>query len=356
MKIEMKQSAVILGLALSAHLAALPISWAGTKDGGGGTVIFPAASQDRPMLLDLYLAQPNFRDTYRFQASPFKRTSNIEHFKMDQFDIRLEPAYALVQDRLAVWNSSSPALIKALQETLQHTFYRFTFRNLGLIHEYSAPSSVPETSLKTAVFYHPQIGAVFSAPIVNQMGDASQAGLIIHEALRQIQMAYGESGMSNQLLQEVTAQIVLSEPGAGETLDVQGKYGSYTDSLMARYHPEARAQAFCAQARESAATHPEVPVLGEVAAQFCPDGNPVSSLSTTQGWRQAFELLDDAHDSIFGSTSQAPRGSAGRAAFTNLISTALANSLQSIAQAMEEGTPDLYQISTTIGLLLNRAQ
>ena len=101
-------------------------------------------------------------------------------------------------------------------------------------------------------------------------------------------------------------------------------------------------EAFCVQAEGSATAHPEVLVLGELAAQFCPGGNPVSSLNTTLGWRQAFELLDNAHDSIFDASSRAPRGSEGRTAFTNLLSTALANFLEAEAQAMANGeVPDL---------------
>jgi len=202
-------------------------------DSGGGTSVTVARGQ-RPVLLDLYLRDPAFTDTSTFSSRPRGCGGTANRLGYGRFDIHNEPAFVLVKRRLALWKSSSPALIESIEQTIEHTFYLFVLGNLPLIERFHLPEGFDrrQVRLETIVLYDKSYGAIFSDRLYSRLGDRSKAGLIIHEALRQIQIAYDDR-MSEKSLQEATARILMDQPQSGETLDDPARYGDYLKDLIA---------------------------------------------------------------------------------------------------------------------------
>ena len=324
---------------------------AGGADGGGTTAIFPQGETSPPILLEAFLARHDFIDPEVRRSRQFTHSRWITQHGIDSFNPQDEPGFLLAQQRLSVWESSSPITVKALRTTLSHTLYWFTYWDLGLLPEYEAPASIPAGTLKTAVFYSPAVGAVFSANIYPRLGLTSQAGTFIHEALRQIQLAYGD-GMSNRSLQKVTAKVLLSDPQPGETLDDPSLYGRWLGAwINASGSGSVRQQQdLCLELRSfvlsnaSSLIEPDRSVLRGIENQACSSG------TLSAGSRhEIYVALLDQEVNLLG--SQSPLSQMDKTLFATLVSMAWNLSSESVIDALSANDPLIHEIGASAQIL-----
>ncbi|NUM88667.1 MAG: hypothetical protein HUU37_05645, partial [Bdellovibrionales bacterium] len=210
--------AIFAGVALS---LAPQGSRAGANSSGGGN-IFVKQPGSSPVLLDLVVWQPDFVDDFTGSSGRSLRLVTFRSFENTEIArVRLtdQPAYWLLQEKLNLWKSASPIVISAIEDALSSMEF-YALRS-GLKHQrgFSVPPVLreryPQGVLVTAAAYGTNInGAVISAPVWDSLGVFSQAGLIVHEALRDIQLGAVDE-MPDEILQETAARIILDVPHRG---------------------------------------------------------------------------------------------------------------------------------------------
>jgi hypothetical protein len=163
----------------------------------------------------------------RIQATPFAMTVGYDRVKA-----RSLPAYLTVSQRLDAWKASSPVVVQLIRTALDGMDWVFTPYRQEICHLETIPGRFGRDTLYSAVVYNERFGARMSLPVVNQMGHTSLSGLLVHEALRHVSIAY-QDGLSDETLRRVTAKILLSNPGPGETLDHVEWYGNVVGGMIA---------------------------------------------------------------------------------------------------------------------------
>jgi hypothetical protein len=115
-----------------------------------------------------------------------------------------------------------------------------TFGNLPQFDKYWVPEEFKEKNkqlrFETAAYYQNETGAVVSVKIYNQMDQLSQAGLWLHEAIRQLQIDYGAE-MSEKALETITAKILLEDPYNSLSLDDPSLYGPTLGKVIQEFKP-----------------------------------------------------------------------------------------------------------------------
>jgi hypothetical protein len=191
---------------------------AGTQSGGGGGTLVKRADLKHFMLLDLYLASTphqqqelaNEESSPGLSVTPFSEASGLELldlYKSKAFEhakaklLRIANAHT-VQGRLA------QAILGVLEYKIQ-IFY--TFKKLRTYEAFHFPESDSDTTkTATAVFYDQAFGPIVYAPYWNDLSLTSQAGLLIHEALRYFQVINPDS-LTDEMIQHITATIILEQ-------------------------------------------------------------------------------------------------------------------------------------------------
>lgn len=206
--------------------------------GRGGGNLVASSESIRPVLVDYFAYLPGLRD---FQAPRGALPLVITNLKSlagaDVPYVRMseQPAFEITRWRLRTWAASSPVVVGAIMESIKFMDFfpvdspiqaQPGYRILFPAKENSTFKIVP------VIGYSKDLGgAVISIPIWNQIGVMTQAGLPVHEALRDIQITLAD-GMSDEVLQWVTAKIMLTDPIEGETLDKSEYFGDYLGRLI----------------------------------------------------------------------------------------------------------------------------
>lgn len=193
-------------------ITCLPVQnlYAGEKDGGGGNVIV-FKGQAEPFLLDRLLLSPELATT-----SNSTRAINLS-------------AREYAEQRLNLWLEqvsglnlgSTQELIKLIQQSLNRMAIIEVPYKFKTISRYYLPSEILNLKPKiiTAILYMDGYGAFVSSPIWNQLSIETQAGLLIHESIRQIQFRYGFHDLTDAKLQYLTAFIMDRSPESSGALD-----------------------------------------------------------------------------------------------------------------------------------------
>lgn len=204
-------------MALTTFSAVVIPQWSHARgadsSGGGGTLYLN--SRREWVLLDFGHIHRDLHDprqsTGVTEIIP-SEVSNLVGF--DRFDIAAQDAMSLARLRLERWKPAAPQLISLLQEALIRTPWRYTPLDVRLVERFVIPKELgdPKTvSLKPCVLYTKLYGAWISVDCWNSVGDLTQAGIIVHEALRQLQIQYFYP-IDDLLIQMLTAKIMLTEP------------------------------------------------------------------------------------------------------------------------------------------------
>lgn len=317
-------------------------SFAGV-DSGGGSVVFPPKTK-KPILLELYGRQAAVTDLH--SSLQMVRTENIRRYQVETFSLAQERIYESLEARLELWKKSSPVLIEAIRKTLRNTRYLYTFVRLPATSRYVHTPATQGLTVETAVFYHSSIGAIFSAQIYQGLDDASRVGLFIHEALRQIQIAYSDQGdaqMGDQALQDITAKLVLESPAPGETLDRPELFGSYVQELLgtlgagaASTHAE-----YCQKLKATAEILPPTTGLEKIHEADCSARIDFTSRKdVVLEFERLYRSLDNRYFAIVELLSMPEH----KQLFLQLHQLALLNYLKAQNGALASNEPSLYQV------------
>ncbi len=213
-------------------------SWAGVDSSGGGNAVIRHPGE-QPILLDLFLKQPDFQDTPPTDSIEVSLVAEIIGFDM-LTSINESRSRALLNDRLQVWETNSPAVVALVRFALSQLDWMYTpFRQ-----EPKAPFSIPEDLQKryknfeilSAVVFDKTFGARISVPTWNQLGLYSLAALQLHETLRFVQKHFGNSDdepvLSDESILKITGEIILGQPGAEHSLDQPEMFSGYLQSRI----------------------------------------------------------------------------------------------------------------------------
>lgn len=205
-------------MAIGGNVSAAP---QGGISSGGGTVVQLPEGQ-APILLDLLHVNPEFTESAeRGQSLPDTRRLEVTGF--DRIPVDHLAAYELLKKYLAAWEKSSPILVQVLREALyglQFGYTTYPIRDAGRREVSSKLQSLyPELKIVPAAVYTGTLGALVSKDLWPKLGIHSQAGLILHEAFRVMQIRYGLE-MPDDRIQAIVGTLLLGNPDDTETLDL----------------------------------------------------------------------------------------------------------------------------------------
>lgn len=193
---------------------------AGGADGGGGYQI--KGLDGNYVLLDLYIANPKFADTYNNKPVVYGKRSKYftKTMNYDLYNSEDLPARELALKHLKKWRSMSTKFVTLLENMVTQTRWRFVNRDLPDVrnNNYDLPWSMFYLSPTPTVLFTQHLGPLVCVSCWNRLGDLSQAALLIHEGLRHVQVIKGIE-MSSKVIQDLTAKIIFSSPKANESLE-----------------------------------------------------------------------------------------------------------------------------------------
>jgi hypothetical protein len=230
-----KFSQIAVSIGLCATLASTCFA-KGNEGSGGGTVV-SIPGYNKLGLLDLYLDDPKYYEQtiaqVTFQDSIEKSCTDINGSLQASIGFTIfssRYAYVPFDDAVGAlkkWEDNSPAMYHLILAALESDVLQQTYGEVPHFNGYWLPDGFEkkheEIQFQTAAFYQADVGAVISADVYNKMDGLSQAGLLLHEAIRQVQNDYGDQ-MSEEILQKLVAKILL-HPNRQDTLDDPSLYG-----------------------------------------------------------------------------------------------------------------------------------
>lgn len=208
----------------------------GASCSGGGTVVVSPGQP--PVLLEIYLANAANLDTpgrllprlyqgYEWFMDPvnvgfsFSDPSSPDA-RIGESQAILD-AFALAHQRIEAWKKSSPTITREIDRALKVIpFYAIPEQTLPPRSEtFVLPFALPTGSeLYTAAWYDPEQAVIVPHGLLNAMGHLSRGGLVLKEALRELQNGIKDrQQFSNAQLQKLVTKILLFEPQKNETLE-----------------------------------------------------------------------------------------------------------------------------------------
>jgi len=192
---------------------------AGPGTSGGGTGV---SVNGKNILLDLYVANPNIVQQSLLPGLKLPETKALNKIHLENLSLQSSSLEAKIMDRLKLWEKNSPELITLIKTALKGIFFYYTDykfkRKDDSQYIPSSMSSIKKTDLTSIAFYEKDFGVLLSKPVFESLDEESQAGLILHEVIRHMQIQYGYQ-MSTKSLQTLTAKILLESPAENESLD-----------------------------------------------------------------------------------------------------------------------------------------
>lgn len=206
-----------------------PASRAGVESGGGGGVLF---RNSRPVLIDFFNIDFNFRDQDFFRDKIASRLSETQirntHSAFDLAFQILQPWQKLSYDIAGL------TVLTAFYHPVQ---WSFVDKELQAPPVFLPKGISSSEKIQIAAYYSAaphQFTVEISKPIWNQMGILSQAGLLIHESLRHLQIGLSRS-FDEQTLQQATSILVMCEPKGRLSYYLQYLFMNRSDLAQALY-------------------------------------------------------------------------------------------------------------------------
>ncbi len=205
------------------------VSYAGGAATGGGSICTTAAvNNGHPMLLDLALSNlPNLIDQ-AYTGTRLRDTKVAEALNAGPINLHQNRAYKYALARIKAWGHKpgskySMALVKEGLKSIQFLITPLRIKHLSRI--YLPPRSIcQKANLQTAILF--DNGFLYiSLPVWNKLGLLSQAGLLIHESLRNVQILQQLDGTDADL-ERLTAKILMPYDGATQ-MDAQPFFAKY---------------------------------------------------------------------------------------------------------------------------------
>jgi hypothetical protein len=208
-------------ISLILMLIALPLAAqqeGATSSGGGSSV----SVEGKRQLLDIYLHQG--RPLLPIPGSKLPKTEALKKIGIERLDPNKSPAFALARSWLASWRQNSPNVVAIIEESLDETPFFYVPLEFGFTDQtfHLPPGAKKDPVLKTlstVAYYQAELGVLVSKPAFESLDLTNQAALLVHEAVRHIQITYGAK-LSNELLQNLTATLALTQPSRLSILEL----------------------------------------------------------------------------------------------------------------------------------------
>ncbi len=203
----------------------------GVATGGGSVCVNPNVNNGNPMLLDLALSNLADLIDNPYTGTRLHDTKVAEATDADLINLHNNRAYQYALSRIQAWEkrANSKYSMALVEEGLKSVQFLITpLRIKPLRGVYLPPGSKCQMSnLHTAILFDNGFLYV-SLPEWNSLGLLSQAGLLIHEALRNVQILQQLDGTDADL-ERLTAKILLPYDGTTQ-MDAQPFFAKYISS------------------------------------------------------------------------------------------------------------------------------
>jgi len=245
-------------------MAPAAMAQAGGSNGGGGTTCAnPAVNSGQPILLDL--AESGVNDPSS-SGTRLQSTKVADAIAFDAVDLSMNAAAKLALTKIEEWRKSpgserSMALVE--QGFIHMNFYLTPLEIHRLSRVALPPNSVCKLAdLRTTILYRDG-SANISIPAWNALGLLSQAGMFIHESLRNVQILQELDGTDIDL-ERVTMTVLMKTPGS-TNLDQDVFFQKYIVET-----PKAKLELACSGLKNFLAKYPAVSVpLSADTEQLC---------------------------------------------------------------------------------------
>jgi hypothetical protein len=215
---------------LSLLLLALTSMKAGPGDGGGGGSVVRCTSENDWAVLDLANATP----ALAMQNPSAHSRESLSGERITPFRIQETPAFKLARERLSLWAENSPQLVSMVKNAMERVPYFKVQAPLRRLPEYTVSAALrvqcPRAEIKTAILFLLKYGSFVSEPLWSSLSVETQSALLVHEALRQVQITY-QYHIENGDLEALVAQIMLGDPKSNTRLQdsdlIKGRLHSY---------------------------------------------------------------------------------------------------------------------------------
>lgn len=220
--------------------------WAQTARGGdisgGGSGCLRSDLQERAFLLD-FSGAPSKLPTRSAPGSEIPVSPTMRRLGFQWIGLESLPAMRVLRERLAVWRSpetnGSITRIESMMSSLilAATPFRIGFRPRALPgQERVCPV---EQTFTAAVYFNQRV--MISIPAWNQLDLISQAGLILHEALRHAQLTRNgdQSDESEGLIRLLVSRLLLFDPEEDRNFDFRTVFEDVYFSSARRRRREA---------------------------------------------------------------------------------------------------------------------
>lgn len=217
-------------VALLAFLAlAAPASGDGGGDsaGGGSTVRFPGMK--RAILLDRLTLNPDLASAPVSDEAERSEVPTSGQPEIGSLIASDQRAFDLAREKFEAWKTRLVAkqkpsllLLAMIQDAMDNMSYLRTTLEFKEISRYDlAPSlKARHPEVKTVILYAPHyLGALISTPEWDACDTETQAGLLVHEAMRQVQGAYQFNDLTDEQVQAITAMIMDVAPSADASFE-----------------------------------------------------------------------------------------------------------------------------------------
>lgn len=184
--------------------------------GGGGTIISSPTENFNKSLLDLYIFQKQHPETPNLpsvKGQLLPNTRNLFWMHLDRLTNSKLPIIQIALKKLEIWGPHPPSIIQALRDALIHapiyyTDYRIAIhdQNLWIPDDLKIPELLQ--SMTTIAYYAKGWGILVSKSDFESLDQLNQVALLIHEALRHVQIFY-DLQISNKTLEILTAILSL---------------------------------------------------------------------------------------------------------------------------------------------------
>lgn len=192
--------------------------FAGNSSGGGGGVLYGKA---KPVLVDLLNIDPDFEDTdahLKWNSSRLDQSpSKIGLTRNNESQVRAgNSAFDLALTIIEKWETK---FLDITAGTIHTAFmlplnWTYTEKELSAAESYLPLPTILRENIKTAAYYDKNdrnYSVQISRKIWNELGIISQAGLLVHETFRHLQIGWSNQ-FDEESLQKATALIMMCEP------------------------------------------------------------------------------------------------------------------------------------------------
>lgn len=233
MKKRLKLNSLALAVTAGLIMGTTVYAGSGGSDGGGGCTVH-IGNQTQLLDFAIHKAPMDRTPGVLLKPSPVARTMGIDILSNEE-NQKLGTLRSWVTDRAALWEKSSPILVKKIKNNIaQFPIYVSPFRFLKLEPSCPLRGQFTKDQLQLAAAYGQGAGILLSIPAFNELTFVNQAGLLLHETFRFMQVQLKEE-FSDEAIQDLTYAINFL-PANSQNLDMIAYPQSQKDSLRNEKH------------------------------------------------------------------------------------------------------------------------